>query len=869
MSGGGGGGWRAPARLARREARRRPWRTLLMVALIGVPVGGAVGASVMLRTTTRTVEDERAVHLGRADDVVSVGGTDVDMTPEEQLPAVRDAYPPGSTFVAYHRGPDALEDGRGRLHLVDVSDRPWDEPLLDGTASLLHGRAPERSGEAALNRAALDAIHASVGDGTDLFLLGHVEIVGEFRDETSSGPQVVTADPPAPHPYRGIVAFVDLPAGRSGHPDAQALAAIGASSYAGADGEPFGYVRHEVRNRVTTAYVLVGVVLVVTAIVASAAFALGARRQLHTLGLLGATGAPPPAMRRVVLLQGTVTGAIASVFGAALGLAAAAATRPWLADRMDRTLPPLRVHPFDIVVPVALGILAATAAAWLPARSASRVPVLAALAGRRPTARVPVAVPLAGAAAIGAGATMLALWTRLDERPWGVGVAAALLVLVGGTAFAPWIVSYTEPLARRLRGGGRVAARDLARHRLRSGAVVAAVIAPAALSVFAAASALTNDARDRASGAAEGDDRLADSEVLVTYGGATDAEVARALSDVREALPGADELGVRIAVPRTAAGVGQEPGPPLSVRIADPSRPDPYGVTDRSRDVVVASADGLRTLDVPEPTIDALRAGKVVVFDLVGPDASVSLIRPGGATIPLERGDVAADPMTRVPGGDAIALVSEETAERWGAVPVDYATLFLAPSDLTDAQVRAVERATNADQQEQIRQYLTDPDATQSSLYAEIGRQYNVALPTEAGTYTWVAAAASLLFTLLVVAIALALDASESGDERALLAAIGAPPAVRRSIVAWQAFLLPALGALVAVPAGLLVSFAVLSDRGDISGPARGVAVQVPWGAIALLLVAVPLATAALTWLGVAVRGRRRHDLAALSLAAD
>jgi hypothetical protein len=33
--------------------------------------------------------------------------------------------------------------------------------------------------------------------------------------------------------------------------------------------------------------------------------------------------------------------------------------------------------------------------------------------------------------------------------------------------------------------------------------------------------------------------------------------------------------------------------------------------------------------------------------------------------------------------------------------------------------------------------------------------------------------------------------------------------------------------------------------------------------------VAVPLATAALTWLGVAVRGLRRHDLAALSLAAD
>jgi hypothetical protein len=61
----------------------------------------------------------------------------------------------------------------------------------------------------------------------------------------------------------------------------------------------------------------------------------------------------------------------------------------------------------------------------------------------------------------------------------------------------------------------------------------------------------------------------------------------------------------------------------------------------------------------------------------------------------------------------------------------------------------------------------------------------------------------------------------------------------------------------------------VLSDRSDTTGPARGVAVQVPWGAIALLLVAVPLATAGLTWLGAALRGRRREDLAAFSLAAD
>ena len=36
------GSWRLAARLARREIRRRPWRTLLVILLIGVPVAGLV-----------------------------------------------------------------------------------------------------------------------------------------------------------------------------------------------------------------------------------------------------------------------------------------------------------------------------------------------------------------------------------------------------------------------------------------------------------------------------------------------------------------------------------------------------------------------------------------------------------------------------------------------------------------------------------------------------------------------------------------------------------------------------------------------------------------------------------------------------------
>ncbi len=618
-------------------------------------------------------------------------------------------------------------------------------------------------------------------------------------------------------------------------------------------------------SELTMTHVVTGVVLIVTGIVASAAFAVGARRQLCTLGLLSASGAPPAALRRAVVFQGTVTGAVASVVGGALGVVGAA-LNPWLDDLTRRDDVPLRVHPLDVIVPIAIGIAAATAAAWLPARHASRIPVLAALAGRQPAGRVAPAVPVAGAVAVALGTAALGLWARQDSPPWGVGLGAAVVVLLGATALAPWVVSHTEALAGRLRGGGRVAARGLARHRVRSAAVVAAVMAPAGLSMFATSVALTSDARDRAVEVEHADDRLADDEVLVTHVGAPPDEVDHVLSVTREALPGAEQLAVQVAVPGPVGANGDAaPWPHVTLEIHDPATgtfgPDDYrGFA--SRTVIVATTEGLRRLGVPDPTVDALAAGKVVVFDAVGLDAPVPLV---GTPAPFARGDVAADPMSRVPNGSQVALISPETASRWGVETLEYATLFRAPADLTDAQQAAVRSATDSDPDEELRRYLLEGEYPSSYVYAQVGGEYGA---SSRAFLPWAAAGASLVFTLLVVAAALALDATESADERSLLAAIGAPPRVRRSIAAWQAFLLPALGALVAVPIGMVVSYAVLSRRPPADA-SREVAVQLPWATAALLLIVVPLATAGITWLAAALQGRRRRDLATMALAAD
>jgi hypothetical protein len=76
----------------------------------------------------------------------------------------------------------------------------------------------------------------------------------------------------------------------------------------------------------------------------------------------------------------------------------------------------------------------------------------------------------------------------------------------------------------------------------------------------------------------------------------------------------------------------------------------------------------------------------------------VSLFVPGGATTPLERSEVAADPMTHVPNGSQIALVSEATADRRGGIlsPL-LANIALSVLDEHVAEVWQHEMATRVD----------------------------------------------------------------------------------------------------------------------------------------------------------------------------
>ncbi len=96
----------------------------------------------------------------------------------------------------------------------------------------------------------------------------------------------------------------------------------------------------------------------------------------------------------------------------------------------------------------------------------------------------------------------------------------------------------------------------------------------------------------------------------------------------------------------------------------------------------------------------------------------------------------------------------------------------------------------------------------------------------------------ALLFALLVVGTSLALAAAESRDERDVLTVAGASPRTLAFAAGAKAWLLAGIGALLAVPVGMLpVAVFVAANDGDMD-------FVVPYRTIALLALAVPTVVA-------------------------
>jgi putative ABC transport system permease protein len=202
--------------------------------------------------------------------------------------------------------------------------------------------------------------------------------------------------------------------------------------------------------------------------------------------MLGAQGATDASLGLVVSANGFATGVVGAVAGFALGLAAWLAYRPRAEASAHHVMGAFQLPWLVIFVSMALAVLAAYLAALRPARAIARVPIVAALAGRPPAPRQarrwagPAGAGLLVAAFFLIGlaseqATSAAAETG-NKSTLYLALIAGLIVLCAGVVLAaPTCLALLASATPRAPITVRLALRDLARYRARSGAALGAI----------------------------------------------------------------------------------------------------------------------------------------------------------------------------------------------------------------------------------------------------------------------------------------------------------------------------------------------------------------------------------------------------------
>ncbi len=230
---------------------------------------------------------------------------------------------------------------------------------------------------------------------------------------------------------------------------------------------------------------LVTVGMLLIALVAVGGFTVLAQRRLRSLGMLGALGATDKNIRLVVRVNGVLVGVVGALAGAVLGLVVWLAYRPRLESSAHHLIGPFQL-PWNVIGPaMALAVVATYFAASRPARAITRIPIVAALSGRPAPPKQVHRSALPGLVLFVIAAALLSFSGKSNGNGGGALelVIGIVLLVVAIILLAPFCLVILARAGRRAPIAIRLALRDLARYRARSGSALSAI----SLGVFIAA----------------------------------------------------------------------------------------------------------------------------------------------------------------------------------------------------------------------------------------------------------------------------------------------------------------------------------------------------------------------------------------------
>ena len=873
--------WRLAGRLARREVRRRPGRTVLVALLVAVPILAMTFGSIVVRSTTEQAAYAR--NFGTSDFAVdqysSVGDNGVPRPPVRLGDLQPGTLPSGTATTNVLSTYTSITGANGNRVEVAATHVDSASPIIDGLIDVTSGRLPaDGSDEVLLQPGLARELGVVIGDRLTLERPDRtLEVVGTGRASADHGRALMLFGTLDRNELRNwqLTTLFDLPTDGDAETTLDAIVASGALTVDQTQGldahTPEGYwypggglnsVPIVDGQTLAWGWVIGVLALVGLGVIIAAAFATSARRQLATVGQLAANGASPRLIRRTLSLQGTWSGAAGAVVGIALGIGVFLLGTPLVERIVGRSWTDTSIAPLDMVVLLVTGIAAATIAALLPARSLANTSVLSALAGRRPIRPVRARTVTAGLACFAGGLFLLAVATAGGSSTSGnddlfalVAVLGGLGVLAGMCLASPLTVTAATALCSKLGASWRLSGRSLSRTRWRSAAVATAIGVAGAFAVAGASVASNADARS------EGPTDLPRNVVILRgYDGANVATVdPMVLTSVRTALgPTAESMvyGLDLAPPTERQLIDAEPDP--SSPDFDPTAPD--GGLVRPVDVTIADdalLDGMGLSRTDRSALDEIGAINLWSNEMNdGPNLPETPRDLGARILSAEvQVDFDAAPLQEPivsRNGTNGYLMTERQARALGIGIAPTGIRFTADADLTAAQRRALDEIRFGD------------DVSNDSWI--VGNEPST-FPTNGGQgfwidYQWVdngvsatfvegaIVVATLLLVLLVVAIGLSLAAVESRDERNTLIAVGASPSMLRRRSATTATVLAATGGVMAIPAGLLPVWVVVRvNHGNAS---------VPWLSIVAIVVVIPLLVGAIALVGSAVIQRVR-----------
>lgn len=530
--------------------------------------------------------------------------------------------------------------------------------------------------------------------------------------------------------------------------------------------------------QLVTLFAAIGVV--VGAFVVVNTFTMLIAQRVRELGLLRALGASAAQIRRLVLGEALVLGFVSAAIGAAAGVGIGWAFLR-AAELLGQQPPegPVSIQAGRVVFGIALGVAVSAGAALVPAVRAGRVtPVDAMREHPRPSAasgalRAVIATLLAAVAA------WLLTWATVGtfrpfERGFQIAGFGALslfgaVVAVGPLVVGPLATGVAAPVARLLGAPGHLARANADRHRRRSAATAAALMAGIALVTLGAV--VSSSARASVAGALQ---RNLRADYVVEPIG--DRDVSTQLAAELAALPEVDDL---VPAARLDVSIDDDPG-----RLA------------------VTDADGLvRMIDLRfrDGDLNAVRRGELLVSSRELGERGwrygqeVPVVLPTAGVVPLRIGAVL-DAPAYGPGGAPINLLLDDDVVAGLGLEPGHRLVWLtvddsaSPSDVGAALDTVLERYPGVE--------WSDREAY---IDREVG-QIEQVLAVVAGLV-----GLSVVIALLGIANTLLLGVIERTREVGLLRAVGMSRRQVRTMIQAEGAVLAALGALAGVAVGLLL----------------------------------------------------------------